>query len=252
MSCGIVIRVMAVSWLLGACGCGVTTPGGSTGGDAGPAAQADAGHETGLQINASLGLTINPLPVNDESALSGMVMLKNDGEDAPASSVITVNGKALRPVDLFPGFWEANPADAPVIGSDRKLTIAASVAGNSASISCECPEELAMTTSPAAGSALAEGDQVAVSWSRELFVNDLGLFYSPTLEIRGYDPTAKSAGFDSKQAKLVKGTSSSSVAAPETDLSGYLLNLDFPGLLKVENGNAVICYRSNRVVFSKK
>lgn len=231
----------ALSLLLGAC-----ESAGSSG-DAGTS-------KAGLIINAALlGLTIEAFPVNNESGLDGWVLVKLDGRLVAPTAIVTVNGKALKPVDNVSGAFQVNPADVPIIESDGQLTIAASASGRSASITVECPEDLTMTTSPPAGAALAVGDRVTVSWPRELFVNDTNSWlFEPTLTMQGYDGASNAAAFNKAMANLAKGARSGTVDALSASESGYLLTLTFPGVLKYEDGNSAICFRTNRVVFSKK
>ena len=192
------------------------------------------------------------MPVDQETTLSGLVLVELDGEDVPATAVVTINGKALR-VDDITGFFEADPADVPVMGSDRQLTISASASGKSTSITVECPEELTMTTSPVSGSVLAVGATVTASWSRDLFVNpNLGVIFGPTLTLVGYDSASNHTSFDKDTAKLTVGARSGTLKAPDTTKPGYLLTLAFAGVIKLENGNAAVCFRSNRVTFTKE
>jgi len=239
--------------------CGSAAPVTNDDGGAGSGSDGGGGGGSGgVTINASLGMDIVDVRAKNEGPLTGRVLVKLDGHDASGATV-DVNGKRLLPfVDSVlgevKGMYVMDLADAPAVGPDLKLSISASAGGKSASISVDCPADLTVTTTPAAGAALGTSGSVTVSWSGDLWVNGPSLgFYDPTLSLRGFDDATKS--FDAlgqpSTAKLTRGATSGTVTTPSTDAPGYLLQLRVPGAFKLEAGSSAICYRAKRFLFAK-
>ncbi len=235
-------------------GCG---GGGGTGGGSGGGSGSGGSSSAGLTINAAMGFSLTDFTAKDEPSLLGSALIHLDGHDVDGATV-TINGKALVPEVLLnqpvKGCYVANPADPPVIGADLKLTIAASYSGQSASITVDCPADLTVATTPAAGAVVSANGSVTASWTTNLWSNEPALgFFEPVLEMRGYDPADKSIDYRSQPtfATMTSGAMSGTVSTPGTDKPGYLVELHVPGPHKMENHNDAICYRVKRSVFKK-
>ena len=148
----------AVAGVVGGLGCGSSTsdPGNSSG---------------GLGINASLGIALrNRLIGAEASYATGSTLVTNDGTPV-SDAVVALNGATMPPLATktvdFTGFYSADQAAIPSPIAGSTLTLTATRAGQTATLSLPCPNEVTLT-SPQENMPIKEGQVVNVTWNGSL------------------------------------------------------------------------------------
>jgi hypothetical protein len=261
--------------LLAACGgsdpnAQPTNPG--TTNPAGASTATGTGGKGGLDIgtNDAVGgaLNFNDQPVLGETSVSGLVLVIKGGTQGtppPADTAVTLNGVTLRHAVLPAGtsdkLFEVDPAGPqPTLGADGFLHLAASSAslGVTRQLNLFCPAAFPVTLTPAAGSSLAVGASVKLSWaggSLPVQGRDFSAFglTEPSVSLMGYDATTHAMTFigNNPQPLAAGAVGATTVPVGPTTTSGYMVELRYPGVFFVDGETAGACARTRRFAYAK-
>lgn len=205
--------------------------GGETPGDAGAALPGkDAGGTVKpLVVEALTGLDLVDKPLLDEGTVNGLVGAKEPGGSITQPTTLTINDVA---VGTNPdGIWLLSAGTPPIAAAaGQPLKVKASSSRGSAQLDLPCPSEVTLT-SPTEGSAVVAGSQLTVSWTGSL-AHSFGPLYRPQLRVDGFsaEQNRREKGAPGANVKsLTGGETSAVVTVPQTENTGYLLELRVVG-----------------------
>lgn len=237
------LAVLASTLLLAGCGDDAAGKDAATN-DGGP-----GGGGSGMEINASMGLSLNDTkhPKNDEGAVSGLILVKTNGVNSKTAQV-KVNGVVV-PADPLLETANPNSVTIPDAGPGKSLRITAADKGASGSVDLPCPSELGLTSTPADGATVNVGDTIALSWTGTLNYEGMG-FLKPDLQFDSYSEDSDQWDPMTEERLTLSPTDTKAdVIAPDTGGDDLLLNLRAPGKFIMTDGHSGHCQLVRRVRF---
>jgi len=218
------------------------------------------------------GLYIDPSPAGDVASgqsktVRGYVVVTyghpsggSTSFGTPSTTTVTLNGVALVPMPNTDGsyFWVDPAGPQPVVAPGKPLTLFANVPASTGiapatrQLSLDCPQDIAVTATPAAGSSLAGVDSVYVSSRANLVFNpnattaNLLGGMAPNAILFGYD--SGTHAFSTQSAEILMNfpftTAGFSFTVPVgTPASGdsYLMELTWPGAYLLDGNSGGFC-----------
>jgi hypothetical protein len=174
----------------------------------------------------------------------------------PADTVITLNGTPLRRLGAGPAAFGIDPANPPKLGPDNILhLVATSVSVNGLlTMDVPCGQPVPVTTAPPVGSSLRGVATLNASWAplpQNPTVQPGSLFQPPFISLFGYD-SVNGATFNSPSQGLSDASTGTSVTVPAMTTPGYMLELSYPGVFVLANGEGShgVCVRKVRVFYT--
>ena len=171
--------------------------------------------EKGLTINAALGVSVYDFALSTHSAVDVLLTVELDGNDPPAGTTVTLNGTPLVSWLGSATIFTVDSANVPTAAPGQTIQIVASYGGKTATLNLPCPADPNWSTTPAPGSAVAEGSTVTASWTGNVYYDHI--LFDTTLTIVGYDEEeniASLATSDEQRSEPVSPAKSASVKAP--------------------------------------
>ena len=231
-------------------GGGGAAGGGGGGGGGGVAAQGPA-HMGNMQTGYQ-GIQVRDFWLSGETQIEIPDSLT--GIRMPADTVITLNGTPLRRLGAGPGAFGIDPPNPPQLGPDNILhLVATSVSVNGLlTMDVPCGQPVPVSTDPPVGSSLRNVATLNASWAplpQNTLPNDL--LQPPFISLYGYD-TLNGATFNSPSQSLSETATGTSVTVPPMTTPGYMLELSYPGVFVLANGEGShgVCVRKVRVFYT--
>jgi hypothetical protein len=190
-----------------------------------------------------------------------VVSFASPGGPAPADAVLTLNGVPLaRPANGL--YWHVDPAGPqPAVGSGGVLVLVAKATDPGTgkqiqrTLALQCPSDIPVTITPAAGSPLASTPTVNVSSAENILLNQASpLFspYGPKITLRGYDPCTRALGDGVSLTGVTTANGFNvNVPVPATTSGAYLLDLRWPGPGFLDGQTGGYCQLAKRFFFTK-
>jgi hypothetical protein len=218
-----------------------------------------------FQMGAADGLYLVD-PVQGEPSVTGLVVVTlgpvgTGNFIPPADTTVTMNGvPLLRDPNLNGAYWRVDPAGPqPVVGTGGRMVLVASATIAGAPVErtlvLPCPSDVAVSSSPGAGSALAVGSSVHLSSASDLTLNPgVPMMASkyPEVTLYGYDPDTRSLAAAGGPTFLPPGPLSVDVAVAPTVAPAYLLDLRWPGQWVIDGETGGFCGLAKRAAFAKQ
>jgi hypothetical protein len=241
------------------------TPPGTPGPDTRPAPGPLGASGNGrFQIGSATGLYVVD-PGTGELAIQGatpgsvpLISVSLDKGAPLADTTITLNGVKLVRWAGNPLFqWTVDPAGPkPVAGSGGFLDIVASDGtGRQRQMVLPCPSDIAMLSSPAAGSSLGGSSSVDLTFDRSILLNPPGIpamaGVFPSAVLVGYNPATGAVVPAALGQKLIGGQLGVTVpilARPTT--ADYLMDVRWPGPWQQDGETGAFCGLAKRWTYA--
>ncbi len=218
-------------------GCGLLDAGGA---GSGPGPNTSVG---GLRIEAPLGVNIRESPDTGSSPVSALITIRKQDTsgsktDVSKDAVFQINGVTI-PYDPTFGLFDFSKVTIPNATIGSTLTLSATYGADSATFQIKCPD--IKLTEPAENTKVAEGQDLAVSWSGQLSYAS-GLLFTPSLDLYGYKAATNTTDTQSIKGKITTQTSGT-VKIPTADgKTGYVVQLLVPGDSVSGDGGTGLCF----------
>lgn len=214
---------------------------------------------SGLWLRATQGLYLLDQPLPGEPAFAGSVEVRLGADPPPPDTTVTLNGVPLQPralAGLPRVFWTLDAAAAqPAPAADGSLRLEARSGGASRTLTLPCPADVALSSAPPLGSALAAGGTLALGWAAPLPANAVNVlpsdFFASAL-LRGLDLASLAPAIDALALRVVpRPATGVTLDVGATDQSGYLAELTWQGPVVVDGSSAGFCGRKKRLLYTR-
>ena len=211
-----------------------------------------------MTIGTDLGLYLVDLPFPGEANIGGWVLARLSTGTIPADMVVTINGVPLmHPPELAALVFVVDPnGPQPSVGADNMLHIVASSASYKASrqLDLQCPARAVVATSPGVGSNLGGAGTLDMAWTalpQNTEFNLIGGYIPyPSATLYSYELATGTQKGVVSQATLDQISTSTTLAVGPSASTGYLAELAYPGVHKVDEKDAGgWCGRKQRYVY---
>jgi hypothetical protein len=212
-----------------------------------------------MQIATQHGLYLVDMPQPGEAAVQGFVLASLAGSHAtPPDTVVTVNGVPLiHAPGLVPAFFVVDPlGPQPAVGVDGLLHIVATSASARATraLDLACPARVVVASSPAPGASLGGSATLDMAWTPlpqnvALFITGSFSMDPPRAMLFSYDLASGALGPFVGQSFLDQDSTSTSIAVQPTTTTGYLSELRYPGVYKLDGNSGGYCGRAQRFTY---
>jgi hypothetical protein len=251
------VRKLAVSvtaaLAAGILSCSALAAGGAGGGGGG------GGGGGSMQVATQQGLYVVDMPQPGEASMSGFVLALMSGSFAtPADTVVTVNGvRLIHAPGLAAAWFIVDPnGPQPSVGVDNMLHIvASSVSANTKrQLDLSCPARVVVATSPAPGSSLTGAATLDMAWTAFpqngslVTTGNFGL-QPPTATLFSYDIASGTIQGYIGGNWLSQLSTSTSIPVLPTASTGYVAELRYPGLYKLDGNSGGQCGRAQRFTY---
>jgi len=226
---------------------------------AGGAGGGGGGGGGSLQVATQLGMYLVDLPQPGEASMSGFVLAMTSGSYfTPADTVVTVNGTPLiHAPGLAPAWFIVDPNGAqPAVGADNMLHIVASSASinSKRQLDLQCPARAVVATSPAPGFSLGGAQTLDMAWTalpqNVAYILTANFVGPPSAMLFSYDLAADTiTGFVGQAGALGQQSTTASIPVHPTASTGYLAELRYPGIYKLDGNSGGMCGRAQRFTY---
>src|SRR3954469_11116832 len=221
-----------------------------------------------FEVGAPQGLYLHD-PTPGEPSVRGFVIVtlgspaSGTGFLPPADTVVTMNGvPLLRDPNLNGTFWRVDPAGPqPKIGSGGQMVLVASATDPNTgkpiqrSLVLPCPNDIAVSSTPAIGSSLAGAPSVAISSLSDITFNvgvPIVASVFPQATLFGYDRASRNIVASGGPHNIGPGPLSITVpVTPAAAGDAYLLDLRWPGIFILDGQTGGFCGLAKRWTYTK-
>jgi hypothetical protein len=220
-----------------------------------------------LQIGADpfLGLYVVD-PASGEPSVQGFVVVTLNFGALPAGALVTLNGvPLLRDPSLNGNYWRVDAAGTqPVVGSGGRIVLVATATDPKdgkpvqRTLVLPCPDDVAVASTPAIGSALVPAAPPAaplhVSTTVDLTLNVgiaplTGVY--PKATLYGYNPATRALVSSGPPQFIAPGPVSLNVPVQATTAGAYLMDLRWPGHWVIDGETGGFCGLVKRWTYTK-
>jgi hypothetical protein len=212
-----------------------------------------------MQIATQHGLYVIDLPQPGEASMAGFVLAELSGSFVtPADTVVSVNGVPLiHAPGLAPAWFIVDPnGPQPAVGADGFLHLSATSAstGTSRLLDLQCPARVVVATSPAPGASLGGAALLDMAWTKlpqnnSLFVTGSFSMDPPTALLAQYDVATGTIVGPVGMNVLSQASLGTSITVLPTAASGYVSELRYPGIYKLDGNSGGYCGRAQRYTY---
>jgi hypothetical protein len=220
-----------------------------------------------FEVGSQSGLYLQD-PGPGEPSVRGFVIVtlgspaSGTGFLPPADTVVTMNGVALlRDPTLNGTFFRVDPAGPqPKIGTGGQMVLVASATDPNTgkpiqrSLVLPCPNDIAVSSTPAIGSSLAGAPSVTISSLSDITFN-VGVAIAagnfPQATLFGYDRATRTFLPSGSPHNVAPGPVSITLPVTPTTGDAYLLDLRWPGTFILDGQTGGFCGLAKRWTYSK-
>ncbi|MFL5442692.1 MAG: PKD domain-containing protein [Myxococcales bacterium] len=220
-----------------------------------------------FEMGAGQGLYLQE-PVTGAPTVSGLVVVTLGAAggglpgNAPADTVVTMNGVALlRDPNLDGNFFRLDPAGPqPSIGWGGQIVLVATGTDPKdgkpiqRQLVLPCPNDIAVSSTPAIGSSLAGAATVTVLSPSDITLNIgiplmNGIF--PQATLFGYDRASRTLAPSGSPHNIAPGPLNVTVPVTPTTADAYLFDLRWPGHFVLDGQTGGFCGLTKRLTYAK-